>query len=40
MNDALRVALNETGYMTEALAERVSVDPNIGLITEVAETWS
>ncbi|MBM0228031.1 MULTISPECIES: helix-turn-helix transcriptional regulator [Micromonospora] len=27
MNDALRVALNETGYTTEALAERVGVDP-------------
>lgn len=27
MNDALRAALNETGYTTEALAERVGVDP-------------
>ncbi len=27
MNDALRAALNETGYTTESLAERVGVDP-------------
>ncbi len=27
MNDALRVALDETGYTAEALAERVGVDP-------------
>ncbi|MBY8872700.1 helix-turn-helix transcriptional regulator [Micromonospora sp. PLK6-60] len=27
MNDALRAALNETGLTTEALAERVGVDP-------------
>ncbi|SCE66955.1 hypothetical protein GA0074695_0180 [Micromonospora viridifaciens] len=27
MNDALRVALSETGYTTESLAERVGVDP-------------
>ncbi|MFJ6196717.1 Scr1 family TA system antitoxin-like transcriptional regulator [Micromonospora sp. NPDC092111] len=27
MNDALRSALNETGYTTESLAERVGVDP-------------
>ncbi|WP_422753845.1 helix-turn-helix domain-containing protein [Micromonospora sp. WMMD708] len=27
MNDALRAALNETGYTAESLAERVGVDP-------------
>lgn len=27
MNDALRVALSDTGYTTESLAERVGVDP-------------
>jgi transcriptional regulator with XRE-family HTH domain len=27
VNDALRVALHETGYTTESLAERVGVDP-------------